>query len=350
MKYSFMIKYWGFTNEELRLYESLTNDAERNSFKKMHPHRLNFEVVIDTILSFLLKVLNSQKGKQIDEIKHHAQLKLQMLTTKLLAFSVLLKKWGVYNAEKDIKLNPIVDPIVLGGLARSIYETLGVFRLVYLLPDNEEKQLIAFNLWKRHSFLDNIKEIESEIILYEKKGYNVSKLKEQLRFAKEQCDNLLADILGTNYASTHPDFDFDKENSRKSLMRLDDNPKFLSISSIDRDMECQIPLKNIVFHKMYSLLSHYAHPSYKAEYQFGNEFEGIGNSNEGPYNMIVSVAAILATCFISSYITYDKSIQSELNEEEIEIFNILYNSYCIGKFGTEPSMEEYTQERQDLRS
>lgn len=62
-----------------------------------------------------------------------------MLTTKLLAFSVLLQKWGGHNVEKDIKLNPIVDPIVLGGLARSIYETLGVFRFVYLLPDNEEK-------------------------------------------------------------------------------------------------------------------------------------------------------------------------------------------------------------------
>ena len=349
LTYRFLIKYWGFTDEELSLYESLTNDEERIYFKKMHPHSLNFEVVIETILSFLLKVLNSQKGKQTDEIEHYAQLELQMLTTKLLAFSVLLQKWGGHNVEKDIKLNPIVDPIVLGGLARSIYETLGVFRFVYLLPDNEEKKLIAFNLWKRHSFLDNIKETESKIILDEKKGYNVSRLQEQLRFAKEQCDNLLADILGTKYASTHRDFDFDKENSRKSLIRLDDNPKFVSISSIDRDMECQIPLKNFVFQNLYKILSHYAHPSYKAECQFGNEFEGIDNSDEGPYNLIVSVAAILAICFISSYITYDMSIQSELNEEEIEIFNVIYNSYCIGKFGTEPSMEEYTQERQDLK-
>ena len=114
----------GLTDEELNLYDSLTNDAERKNFKKMHPHRLKYELIIETILNFLLRVLNSLKGKQTDEITHYAELELQMLTTKLLAFSVLIQKWGAYNTEKDIKLNPIVDPVVLGGLARNIYEDL----------------------------------------------------------------------------------------------------------------------------------------------------------------------------------------------------------------------------------
>ena len=140
MTYRFMMKYLGFTAEELNLYESLTNDAERINFKKTHPHSYNYEIIIETILSFLFKVINSQKGQKTDEIKHYAQLELQMLATKLLAFSVLLQKWGAHNIEKDIILNPIVDPIVLGGLTRSIYEVLGVFRLVYLLPDDDEKK------------------------------------------------------------------------------------------------------------------------------------------------------------------------------------------------------------------
>ena len=348
MTYRFLIKYWGFTDEELSLYESLTNDKERIYFKKMHPHRLNFEVVIETILSFLLKVLNSQKGKQTDEIEHYAQLELQMLTTKLLAFSVLLQKWGGYNIEKDIKLHPIVDPIVLGGVARSIYENLGVFRLVYLLPDDEEKKQIAFNLWKRHSYLDNIKEVEAAIVLNIKKGYNIDNLQKQLQFAKEQSDKLLNDILKTNFASNHHNFDFDRGNIKKSLIILDDNPKFLSLSNIDRNMEYYIPLKNSAFQNIYSILSHYAHPSHQAEEQFSNDFKGSGNNSEGPYRMIVSITAILAICFISSYIVYDKSVENELNEEETEIFNVIYNSFCLGKFGVEPSIEEYIQERKDL--
>lgn len=338
----------GFTDEELNLYESLTNDTERCNFRKMHPHTLKYEVVIETVLSFLLKVLNSQKGKQTDEITHNAQLELQMLTTKLLAFRVLLQKWGGYNVEKDIKLNPIVDPVVLGGLARSIYENLGVFRLVYLLPDDEDKKRIAFNLWKRHSFLDSIKELESAIILNVKKGYNIVNLQEQLRFTKEQSDILLADILRTNYAFTHHNFEFSRGNTKKSLVILDDTPKFISLSSLDKDMEYHIPLKNIAFQNMYRILSHYAHPTYKAEWQFDNEFKGVGNNSEGPYHLIVSVTAILAICFISSYIVYDRSIENEMNEEEIELFNVIYNSFCIGKFGVEPSIEEYTQERKDL--
>lgn len=343
-----MTKYMGFTDEELNLYESLTNDTERCNFRKMHPHTLKYEVVIETVLSFLLKVLNSQKGKQTDEITHNAQLELQMLTTKLLAFRVLLQKWGGYNVEKDIKLNPIVDPVVLGGLARSIYENLGVFRLVYLLPDDEDKKRIAFNLWKRHSFLDSIKELESAIILNVKKGYNIVNLQEQLRFTKEQSDILLADILRTNYAFTHHNFEFSRGNAKKSLVILDDTPKFISLSSLDKDMEYHLPLKNIAFQNMYRILSHYAHPSYKAEWQFDNEFKGVGNNSEGPYHLIVSVTAILAICFISSYIVYDRSIENEMNEEEIELFNVIYNSFCIGKFGVEPSIEEYTQERRDL--
>lgn len=345
MTYRFMMKYLGFTAEELNLYESLTNDAERINFKKTHPHSFNYEVIIETILSFLFKVINSQKGQKTDEIKHHAQLELQMLTTKLLAFSVLLQKWGGYNIEKDIILNPIVDPIVLGGLARSIYEVLGVFRLVYLLPDDDEKRLIAFNLWKRHSFLDNIKEVEAAIILNEKKGYSIAKLQEQLQFAKEQRDKLLNDIIKTNYASTHQDFDFDGENAKKSLIILNDNPKFVSLSSIDRNLEYYIPLKNLVFQNMYKILSHFAHPSHQAEEQFSNDFKGSGNNSEGPYHLIVSFTTILAICFISSYIVYDKSIKNELNEEEVEIFNAIYKNFCIGKFGVEPSIEEYLQER-----
>lgn len=345
MTYRFMKKYMGFTDEELSLYESLTSETERSAFKKSHPHTLNYEVIIETIVSFLLKVLHSQKHKQTDEIKHYAQLELQMLTTKLLAISVLLEKWGGYNLEKDIKLNPIVDPIILGGLARSIYETLGVFRLVYLLPDDEEKKRITFNLWKRHSFLDSIKDVEVAIELNEKKGYDVSKLREQLQFDIEQRDQLLTDIQATSYAATHSDFDFDRENAKKSLIILDSNPRSVSLSGIDREMDYYIPLKNVVFKNLYSILSHYAHPSYQAEEQFDNEFRGTGNNSEGPYHMIVSVAAILSICFISSYIDYDESIQSELNEEEKEIFNVIYDTFCIGKFGIEPNREEYIQER-----
>ena len=345
MTYRFMTKYMGFTDEELGLLESMGSDEERCNFRKSHPHRLNFEFVIETILSFLLKVLQSLKGKQTDEIQHYAQLELQMVTTKLLALNVLLKKWGTYNVEKDIMLNPIVDPVILGGLARNIYETLGVFRFVYLLPDDDEKKRISFGLWKRHSFLDSIKELEPTILLNEKKRYDASKLREQLQFAEAQRDQILADIQTTTYAKTHSHFDFDRGNAKKSLIILDDNPRFVSLSGIDREMEYYMPLKNVVFQNMYGILSHYAHPSYQAEDQFDNEFRGIGNNDEGLYNMIVSVAAILAVCFISSYMVYDNAIQSELNDEESEVFNAVYCSFCIGRFGMEPSTEEYTQER-----
>lgn len=345
MTYRFMTKYMGFTEEELRILESLVSEEEKCDFRQSHPHSLNFEVVIETILNFLLKALQALKGTQTDEIEHYAQLELQMLTTKLLAFNVLLKKWGVYNVEKDITLNPIVDPIVLGGLVRNIYETLGVFRLVYLLPDDDEKKRIAFDLWKRHSFLDNIKELGPTITFNEKKGYDASRLREQLQYAEAQRDNILADIQATTYAKNHSHFDFDRGNAKKSLIILDENPRFVSLSGIDREMEYYMPLKNVVFKDMYSILSHYAHPSYKAEDQFDNEFRGTGNNSEGPYHMIVSAAAILSVCFISSYMVYDNAIQSELNEEELEVFNAVYESFCIGKFGKDPSMEEYTQER-----
>ena len=346
MTYRFMKKYMGFTDGELNRYETLANEEERGAFRKSHRHDLNYEVAIETVVGFLLKALQVQKGKSTDEIRHYAQLELQMVTTKLLAFNVLLQKWGGYNREKDILLNPIVDPVVLGGLTRSIYETLGVFRLVYLLPNTYEKQQIAFNLWKRHSFLDSIKEVESEINLREQKGYDSAKLRDQLQFDIDQRDKLLSDVLCTAYASTHS-IDYDKGNIKRSLIILDDNPKFISISGIDDAMKYYIPLKNEVFQNLYSLLSHYAHPSYQAEDQFDNAFKD-ENIHEGPYNMIVSVTAILAICFISSYVVYDQSLQNELNEEENELFNAIYHSFCIGKIGIEPSKEEYAREREVL--
>ena len=73
-----MIKYMGFTDEEINLYESLTNDTERNNFKKMHPHSLKYEVIIETILSFLLKVLNQLKHANPNCIAIHACNKQEM--------------------------------------------------------------------------------------------------------------------------------------------------------------------------------------------------------------------------------------------------------------------------------
>ncbi|MBR1785723.1 MAG: hypothetical protein IJ756_00960 [Paludibacteraceae bacterium] len=311
-----MKKYMGFTDEMLMHYEAMPSEEDRAAFRKSHRHTLNYEVIIETIVGFLIKALHTQKGKPTDEIKRHAQLELQMLTTKLLASHVLFQKWGGYNIEKDIKLNPIVDPIVLGGLARSIYETLGVFQLVYLLPENEEKQLIAFKLWQRHSFLDNIKDIEDTIMLNKNIRHDTSKLQEQLQFDKEQCAQLLSDVVNTAYAVSHKDCDFDSGNVKKSLVILDDDPRFISLSGIDGKMDYCIPLKNVVFKNLYSILSHYAHPSYQAEEQFGNEFKGADNNSEGSYNMIVSVTAILVVCFISSYIVYDNSLQEVLNDDE----------------------------------
>ena len=61
--------------------------------------------------------------------------------------------------------------------------------------------------------------------------------------------------------------------------------------------------------------------------------------------MIVSAVAVLSVCFISSYLVYDNSIQSEINEEEAEVFNSVYESFCIGEFGKEPGTEEYAKER-----
>lgn len=43
----------GFTDEELSLYESLTNDVERINFKETHPHSFNYKLIIETILSRL---------------------------------------------------------------------------------------------------------------------------------------------------------------------------------------------------------------------------------------------------------------------------------------------------------
>ena len=50
MTYRFLIKYMGYTNEEIRQYESLTHDAERKSFREKHSRRLNYKVIIETIL------------------------------------------------------------------------------------------------------------------------------------------------------------------------------------------------------------------------------------------------------------------------------------------------------------
>ena len=101
---------------------------------------------LDLYAGFMWKVIETDvQTSVLSKIEHEAKLMLQMMFTKVLHLKGILN--GVsYSSNSGSYLNNIIDPGVVAVMSRNIFETGGLFNLIYRQPKTDNERDIIYNL------------------------------------------------------------------------------------------------------------------------------------------------------------------------------------------------------------
>lgn len=125
--------------------------------------------LLDIYANFFFEaVINNKYGKMNSRTDADAKIVLQMMMTKVLHLKNVLN--GVdFTSKKGKSLNNIIDPTIVASLVRNIYETTGMFNLIYHEPKTENEKQIKYLLWV-HAGLSYRNRFDRVIILQENKN------------------------------------------------------------------------------------------------------------------------------------------------------------------------------------
>lgn len=121
----------------------------------MNAHRLclcknieDSQARLHLFADFMWKVVEADAHTSVvEEIEHVAKLMFQMMFTKVLHLKEILT--GVsYNSSSGYYLKNIIDPGVVAIMSRNIFETSGLFNLIFRQPKTVDERDIIYNLWE----------------------------------------------------------------------------------------------------------------------------------------------------------------------------------------------------------
>lgn len=162
---------------------------------------------LDLFAGFMWKVIETDvQTSVLTKIEHEAKLMLQMMFTKVLHLKGILN--GVsYSSNSGSYLNNIIDPGVVAVMSRNIFETGGLFNLIYRQPKTDNERDIIYNLW-RHAGLRTRQRF--------KESFEATERRSVLDEEKQDM------VLITQSINNNPYFlSIDEHNKKKILDRLD---------------------------------------------------------------------------------------------------------------------------------
>ncbi len=252
----------------------------------------------------------------------------QMILTKVLHIKQLI--CGVsYQSIQGITLPILIDPTVVAALIRNVYETVGLFNLVYISPKTEDEKTIVYNLWviaglkyrQTFDFIANSKE-------------SIDKIKNEetqiLNLIKEIEDTLLYKSL------TEPNTKKIKRKIKDKDYKIAFNYNNIQLLSW-QDLTNVMGIKNGSLDKIYTYFSLYSHPSNVSVFQFGSLYKD--NDFLGMTNFNLQNLLILLSVFIADYIRLFPKVLSIY--EGLPLINqIALNTHNRGFRGEEYSIND----------
>ena len=178
------------------------------------------------ILDFYFDVIKSPEGRKANSyIEDDRNIWMQTMFSKGCQFISLLD--GVGYSKGTIRLKPIIDFSILFTIARSVYESLIAFELLFVLPKTDDQQTIIYNLFMAQGLSERLKDLDEEM-----RSHNPTRVQE------EQND-------------------------------IDDCRKAIE----DTELYKLLNVKENLFNSLYSFFSLHGHPSYLSLIQFRDAFK-----------------------------------------------------------------------------
>ncbi|PTN10023.1 hypothetical protein C8N47_1023 [Mangrovibacterium marinum] len=188
----------------------------------------------------------------------------QMIFTKILHLKSAVS--GItYSNNTGVKLNRIIDPTVVVSLVRNIFETVGLFNLMFRATDNRDFRYIIYLLWVL-SGLKYRQRFEQQAIMEE----NLNKIAQE----KQDIDNIIDEIRNSKIYLEQGDSEKSvieqAIKEKKYLLHFNgDKIEILHWQRLTETME----IKEGLFDNFYSYFSLYAHPTNVSVFQYADMFK-----------------------------------------------------------------------------
>ena len=254
----------------------LLNWVEQKTEKQLTIEEVQRFIQLDTIddckkylcvmLDFYFDVIKSPEGhKATSSFEDERNIWLQTMFSKGCQFTSLLD--GVGYSKGTIRLKPIIDFSILFTIARSVYESLIAFELLFVLPKTDDQQTIVYNLFMAQGLSERLKDLDEEM-----RSHNPTRVQEE----QNDIDDCRKAIEDTELYKT-----LDKQTKATIDYALGNGKKFRYIFKEDNTMEfiqyekayTLLNVKENLFNNLYSFFSLHGHPSYLSLIQFRDAFK-----------------------------------------------------------------------------
>lgn len=267
------------------------------------------------MLNFYVNVINSPTTQEASSpFDEDRNIWLQIVFNKGCHFLSFLND---AKCQKDIDhLKPIIDPSVLFTMTRSLYESIIVFELLFIIPKTEEEQIILYNLFLAHGLSERLKDFENGIL---------SCCPERIQQEREAIADCMMNITNTSLYNILPPQTKEKINSvfgKKFRFIFNEDHTLESANYIDAYKLLKI--KHDFFQNYYSYFSLQSHPTYIALIQFRDTF-GVEHYEDISIMIQHASQCVLAfmSIFIVDYMKLDVNIKAMYdNLDEVKRYAI----------------------------
>ncbi|MCC6372748.1 MAG: hypothetical protein IT236_17220 [Bacteroidia bacterium] len=249
--------------------------------------------LIKIYTEFFFRVIRNHQGDLVNSLAEtEAKLINQMMLTKALHLQGVTD--GVSHVSTDgSTLNQIIDPTIVASLTRNVFETVGMFNLIFINTKSADEKTILYNLWViaglkyRQRFTSVITKPE-----------NFQKAEDD----KKQIADMTAEIEATNlYKNLSTD---NQDKIKNKLKEKDYKIQFVNNNVLFlhwQELATVMGVKQTMFDNAYTYFSLYAHPSNVAVFQFRDMFKS-QDDFLSPTNFNLKYFFALSSIFISDYI------------------------------------------------
>ncbi|MBQ9229906.1 MAG: hypothetical protein IJ190_01875 [Prevotella sp.] len=261
------------------------------------------------ILDFYFDVMKSPEGRKATSyIEDDRNIWMQTMFSKGCQFLSLLD--GVGYSKGAIRLKPIIDFSILFTIARSVYESLIAFELLFVLPKTDDQQTIVYNLFMAQGLSERLKDLDEEM-----RSHNPIRVREE----QNDIDNCRKAIENTELYKT-----LGKQTKATIDYALGNGQRFRYIFKEDNTMEfiqyekayTLLNVKENLFNSLYSFFSLHGHPSYLSLIQFRDAFKDEYRADKEMAKHATQCVLSFMSIFIVDYVNLVPEIKAMYDKLE----------------------------------
>ncbi len=260
--------------------------------------------LVEIYYNYFLEVIIKHQSEAKSRADSQAILINQMIFTKTAHLKCLMK--GInFHSDDGTEPNNIIDPTIVAVNLRNLYETVGMFNLIYINTKTDDEKTILYNLWVSAGL-----KFRQRFTPIAKTDENKKKMvKEQ-----EQIAELKSEIEHTELYKS-----FNENEQRKIQAKLhakDYKIQFKDNKVMFLNWQELVPVMGIregIMDTIYTYFSLYSHPSNVSVFQFGEMFSDSEETYLQFATLNFKVYFFLLSIFVKDYITLFPNVLNTFN-------------------------------------